>query len=460
MKRNFDLKRISLATVCAVMLLFQTACKKDKPEIEDPIETNSVLAKNYDAEVAVQWNTLYLHVSRYAPGYRPPVSARALAYIGLAAYQTAQPGMPEYRNMAQNYAGLNLPVPDYGQTYHWPLAVNAAYANSFRNFFPHVDDMYTQQINDLEASVNDGFATVPQDVKDRSIEFGFQVANAIHQWSATDDIGHVGYTEPYLTQYVPPTCEGCWQPTAPDFTIALLPFWGETRTFAAQPQDYTIDAPLAYNPNSGSPMYLEAMEVYDMYPISDENAWIAEFWSDDIFELTCEPAGRWISVANQAVNQFSSNLETAIVLYAKLGMAMCDGGIITWHNKYEYNVLRPSDYIQAFIDPDWESHLLTLHDCINPPFPAYPSGHATFGAAAAGVLNEVYGTEVNFTDMSHADRNEFLGMPRTFTSWNDMAYENAWSRLPLGVHFYMDAEAGLDIGYQAAERVNSMPWKY
>jgi membrane-associated phospholipid phosphatase len=207
-------------------------------------------------------------------------------------------------------------------------------------------------------------------------------------------------------------------------------------------------------------MYIEAIEIYSLYPLSYEDAWIAEFWGDDIFELTCEPAGRWISVANQAAQLYQINLETAVELYAKLGMALCDGGIITWHNKYEYNVLRPSDYIQHVIDPNWQSHLLTLHDCINPPFPAYPSGHATFGAAAAGIFNSFFGYQVSFTDYSHADRQEFNGTPRSFSSWNQMADENAYSRLPLGVHFQMDADAGLSIGYQAAYRVNNLPWKY
>jgi hypothetical protein len=459
MKHKFDFTRLSLATACVMLMLFQTACKKETPEIEEHVN-NSVPTKVYDAEVAYKWNDLYLVVSRYAPGYRPPVSARALGYIGLAAYQTAQPGMPEYRNMAAYYPGLNVPVPEFRKTYHWPLAINAAYATSFRKFFPHVDDIYLDQITQLEESIINQFSDIPQDVIERSINFGTEMASSVHQWSVTDHTGNIGYTALHPPQYIPPVCDGCWQPTGPDFTLALLPFWGEARSFAAQPQDYNIPAPLAYNTNPGSPMYNEAMEVYNMYPLTYENKWIAEFWGDDIFELTCEPAGRWISIANQAVNQYNSNLETALVLYAKLGMALCDGGIITWHNKYVYNVLRPSDYIQQEIDPNWQSHLLTLHDCINPPFPAYPSGHATFGAAAAGILNEVYGTQVNFTDMSHADRDDFLGMPRTFTSWNEMAYESAWSRLPLGVHFYMDAESGLNVGYQAANRVNSLPWKY
>jgi membrane-associated phospholipid phosphatase len=459
MKRKYDYGKVLLGILAFSLLIIQTSCKKEDPE--PPVtDSTSTPAKNFDASVAIRWNQLFLEVSRYAPGYRPPVSARALGYMGLAAYEAAQPGMPGYRNMALHFGGLNVPTTEFRKDYHWPLSVNAAYATSFRKFFPHVEPNHIQAINNLETTIAHEFSDVAQDVKDRSKAFGSGVANAVHAWSVTDHTGNIGYTAPHPPQYIPPVCDGCWQPTGPDFTLALLPYWGQARAFAAQNQDYQISAPLAYNTNVGSPMYIEAMEIYSLYPLSYEDAWIAEFWGDDIFELTCEPAGRWISVANQAAQLYQINLETAVELYAKLGMALCDGGIITWHNKYEYNVLRPSDYIQHVIDPNWQSHLLTLHDCINPPFPAYPSGHATFGAAAAGIFNSFFGYQVSFTDYSHADRQEFNGTPRSFSSWNQMADENAYSRLPLGVHFQMDADAGLSIGYQAAYRVNNLPWKY
>jgi hypothetical protein len=40
-----------------------------------------------------------------------------------------------------------------------------------------------------------------------------------------------------------------------------------------------------------------------------------------------------------------------------------------------------------------------------------------------------------------------------------MAVENAWSRVPLGVHFRMDAESGVNLGYKCGQRVNKLPWK-
>ena len=63
------------------------------------------------------------------------------------------------------------------------------------------------------------------------------------------------------------------------------------------------------------------------------------------------------------------------------------------------------------------------------------------------------------TDNCHKDRTDFIGTPRTFSSFYEMAAENAYSRLPIGVHFRMDAEAATDLGYKIGRKVNDLPWK-
>ena len=94
-----------------------------------------------------------------------------------------------------------------------------------------------------------------------------------------------------------------------------------------------------------------------------------------------------------------------------------------------------------------------------PPFPAYPSGHATFGAVAAEIFSGVLGENYQFTDRCHEGRTEFIGKPRTFTSFRQMAEENAYSRLPIGVHFRMDATSGVSLGYGIGKKVNKLPWR-
>jgi membrane-associated phospholipid phosphatase len=142
-------------------------------------------------------------------------------------------------------------------------------------------------------------------------------------------------------------------------------------------------------------------------------------------------------------------------------MAIADAGIRAWHEKYRFNVERPIDYIRrVFNDPTWNTVMCPdgSGQYFTPPFPAYPSGHATFGAAAAEVLTGIYGDQ-SMTDRCHEGRTEFLGTPRTFESFYEMAEENAYSRIPIGVHFAMDADAGLALGYGIGKKVNRLPWR-
>ena len=81
------------------------------------------------------------------------------------------------------------------------------------------------------------------------------------------------------------------------------------------------------------------------------------------------------------------------------------------------------------------------------------------GAAAAEALTDIFGIQYTLTDRCHENRTEFEGKPRLFYSFYDMAEENAISRVPLGVHYRMDCEAGVDLGYRCGRRVNAMDWK-
>ena len=78
------------------------------------------------------------------------------------------------------------------------------------------------------------------------------------------------------------------------------------------------------------------------------------------------------------------------------------------------------------------------------------------GAAAAEVLSSLYGQEYRMTDKSLADRIDFTVKPRSFNSFDQMAKENALSRILLGVHWRMDAEEGLRIGALIGKQVSQL----
>ncbi|OIN60527.1 hypothetical protein BLX24_05570 [Arsenicibacter rosenii] len=435
--------------------LLLNACQPPKEQVK-PAFTASAL----DAAVGLNWMDLFLDIDRYAPGYRPPVAARALAYIGLAAYETIAPGSATYQSVANQFTGLVIPRAEPGKTYRWEVALNEAYYVMMKGFFPHVNDAYKTKIESLYTRLS---ATAESEEVSRSRAYGQAVANAVLAYSRTDKAGDEAYLRNQPTDYTPPVGQGKWQPTAPDYSRALLPYWGRVRTFVTNEAEKVARPPLDYSTNFNSTLFAQSLEIYtSTKPLTKNEQWIGEFWSDDIYQLTFEPAARWLAIAQQVIRQEKVPLDKAVYTYAKLGIGLSDVGVACWNSKYIYNIERPIAYIRRAIDPTWRTRLnnpVLVLEGVTPPFPAYPSGHSCFGAVAAEVLTDVYGIAYALTDRCHEGRTEFNGAPRSFSSFYEMAQENAWSRVLLGVHYRMDCEEGLRMGYAIGRKVNNLPWK-
>ena len=456
--RRLQLFRIFLFLFCTGF--FVQSCGDGTP---DPVEKG---VKSYDHEIATKWNTIFLEVERYAGGFRPGPAPRSLGYMGFAAYEACVPGMPDYNSLAPLYSGLSIPAADPGD-YHWPTVVNAVYGYLMPRFLGGVTNDLKQKMATLEAQYEAKYqAEIAPDVFARSKKRGQDVATAVWEWSKTDLYGHDAYKDPFgdydwQAHY---TGIGDWVPTTPGPGKGMFPYWGKVRVWALPEAEKICRQPLPYSEATNSALYAQAIEVYAQNTPSQsyQAEWVAEFWSDDLTNLTFSPPPRWIAIANQVLDNENSDLETALEAYAKVGMAINDAGVGCWNSKYYYNVERPQTYINRLIDPNWKTSLdnpLTGENSVTPSFPAYPSGHATFGAAGAEALASVFGYSYSMTDRCHEGRTEFVGTPRTFGSFFEMAQENGWSRVPLGVHFRMDAEEGVRYGTVIGRHVNNLPWK-
>ena len=425
------------------------------------VTADSKLVEDYPYEVAYEWNELFLEVEQYAAGYRPGPAPRALAYLGLAAYEACIEGMPEYNSLRQEY-GLDLPQVEANAEYHWPTVINASYAFLMTKFFSSEASKIA-----LLKSRNEGkyILQIPTDVFNRSVSHGTAVAAAIWDWARTDAIGHNAHQDPFgdYDWEAAWTRTGDWRATVPGPGKPMFPFWGNARSFAIQQNDKVCRPPLTYSESTSSAYYSQALEVYSQNTptLSYTAEWIGEFWSDDLVNLTFSPGPRWIAIANQVYELEDANLATVLLATAKVGLALNDAAVGCWHSKYYYNVERPVSYINRVIDPSWKTNLynpLTGEESISPSFPAYPSGHSTMGAAAAEALASVFGYDYAMTDRCHANRTEFEGQPRSFGSFFEMAQENAWSRVPLGVHWRMDCDEGVRFGTEIGRKVNRLPW--
>lgn len=415
--------------------------------LDEPVEYRSA------TEIALAWNHLALDLERNTLGYRPPVSARMFAYVEMAAYEASLPGLRDYISIEAFVSGFEKHPAKFEEgQFVLPASLNAAYAQILRHFFSSAPANFLQQIDFLEKKNTQVLLEKNNPIAlGQSAQYGQSIAQNVWEWSKTDQEGHEAHLYNYVHGYMPPVCEGCWKPTGAHPTPALLPYWGRVRPFISDFSDISIKPPVEYDIAPGSAFYAEAMEVYSLSkPLSKENRWIAEYWSDDLPGFTCSPSGRWISIANQAFEKARPPFPLVIETYLKTALALSDASIVAWKGKYTFNVVRPETYINQHINADWTA----LHE--TPSFPAYPSGHAAFGAAAAEVLADALGKKFELTDRTHDKRPEFASTPRTYNSFAEMAQENAASRVLLGVHYRMDCVEGFRLGKLIGQKAANM----
>jgi hypothetical protein len=392
-------------------------------------------------QVIAQWYRLMLELVRHTPTYSPPVASRAFAYVGVIAHEALRGGPGGGVSLAGQLNEL-LPLPERapGAVYDEAVVLNAALTAAVRQFFSNTGPTGQRAMDAMDkalrAQVEQGLA---RDVLRRSRDFAEAVVLHVSAWSGADGgavVENLGFPETWELTSGP----AHWVPTS---TVAvqqrpLLPYWGNVRPFAmAEGNSCPLPPPPAYSEEPGSEFYRQAKEVYDtVNALTPEQRAIAAFWSDDPM-LSPTPPGHWISIAMTELAAEGAGASRWAAVMARLGITLADAFIGCWHTKFEYDLVRPITYIQRVIDKKWQPILNT------PPFPEYPSGHSTQSAAAAAVLDAVFGADHAFVDGTHLDD----GIPeRAFANFQAAAQEAALSRLYGGIHFRAAIERGLEQG--------------
>ncbi|MCK8479660.1 vanadium-dependent haloperoxidase [Psychroserpens algicola] len=456
--KNPTLKWMLLAVLVFSLL---ESCANDD-DINLITDTEQVLeTSDTTTQLIIDWNDLWLEIDRYAFGMRPTSTSRALAYIHLAAYETAVDDMVSFTSNNGRLQGFNIDENQRPDEMDMRIALNRCYARVMDHFMYNVSNGLEASIGELEDEKEDELSEGLSDqLVQNSRQWGNYVAQRVIAYSQTDTEAEQQILDPQPLSYEPPVGDGFWTYSAPE-ERAWFPYWESVRTFAiSSSETSSIPPPIHYSETVNSAYYNQMNEVYvanDTAKEDDnEELWIAEFWSDDVEGLMLSPPGRQFSIAGQLVNQFDLDYESTLTLFLKLGFSLNDAAVSSWADKYEYMVMRPNVYINEFIDPDFQTNLYRLVFWPNPSFPGYPSGHSTFASAAAGIFIDTFGDSVDFTDRTHEGRTEFRGAPRQFSSFSDMAEENAFSRIPLGVHIRMDCTEGYRLGYEVADAVNGL----
>ena len=398
--------------------------------------------ENVCAQIVATWYRLTLELVRHTPTYTPPVASRALAYIGIGAYEALASGMPDrYASLAGQLTGLAaLPRRASGQDHDNAVVLNAVFDVLVHDLFANTGPTGQHAMKTLSERLAAQAATdVSEPVAATSKAYGTELATAILDWSRADGgavVENMGFPAKYALSPEP----GHWLPTSKIVLqqAPLLPDWGKNRPFAMRDIATCVSAdPTPYSEEPGSAFYKEAMEVYETSKaLTKEQTFIARFWSDDAM-LSFTPPGHWVAILNQVVEEKQLGIMDHVDGLARIGVAMADAFIGCWNAKFHYDTIRPISYIKKVIDAKWEPLLNT------PPFPEYPSGHSVQSAAAASVLTALFGESYGFTDHSPTPD----GVPeRSFASFNAAADEAAISRLYGGIHFRPAIEKGQELG--------------
>ncbi|WP_317171680.1 vanadium-dependent haloperoxidase [Spirosoma profusum] len=439
--------------------------------------------------MATAWADMTLHVVKKAKKNSPTYGSRAIGYLGLTMYETVVYAAPGHRSVARKLSpGLSLPKPKRRKSICWELALNAGQAYMLKALYGYTGRI--KPIDSLKQYIHDRYATglKPKDVE-RSEKFGEAVAIAIFEWSKSDG-GHEAYQRNFPYEYKRPRGEGYWIPPyhgQSSSKFPLHPNWGQNRTFSAQNGRLPVPKPFPYSKDTASQYYKHYKEVFERKKIlTDEDRTIVMWWSDDPSE-TYAPPGHSYNLATIAIRKTQADLVKAAETYAKVGMAVADAFVNCWKTKFSFNVERPTTYIRASVDPQtqwnpWEPFFL------EPPFPAFYSGHAVQSAATATVLTAMFGDNFAFVDDTHTSRpmlayqvknklpdgaptseNYTEYMPtftdhtliykaRPYKSFWESAKECAESRLLGGIHTRQDNEVGLGEGTKIANNINALRW--
>ncbi|MCP9235212.1 vanadium-dependent haloperoxidase [Lewinella sp. JB7] len=414
-----------------------------------------------ETDMATAWAKMSLRVTKGTPGNSPTYASRCFGYLGVTMYESIVNGYPDRRSLAGQLSGLShLPGPEAGADYAWPLALNAGQAAILRSLYNHTSDANKASIDSLEAEI-EGYvrATVDDGTAERSIAYGRQVASMIFEWSKSDG-GHRAYLRNFNKEMVHPDRPGGWKPPlyAQSFSHhPLHPEWGTNRPFL--PANYRMEPPtcIPYDTVPGSPYHEQFMEVYRTdRQLTQAQKEAALWWGDDPDE-TFTPPGHSYYLATLLLEQKHLPLIDCAETYARTGMAVADAFINCWKWKFSFFTERPNTFIPQFIDPEWESFWP------DPPFPAFPSGHAIQAAAAATVLADLHGDEHVIVDRAHEGRRrdevrEVDFVIRKFSRLSDIATETADSRLYGGIHTPQDNDAGLERGTEIGRNVNALQW--
>lgn len=504
------------------------------PPVEEPPERNV----NY----ILYWNHIGLEFNRLTHSVRgpqagPPLSARALAILHLAIHDAYFAIKPDQTGSFTTYLTRDNPFPPHRLPE--PLGANDPRAAVAGAAITVLRALYTRPAGNIASSATNRLSQLLEQSIDgfpdanalsSSYRFGVAVGEAMLNLLAIrpdePGVSQDGYRPtqgPYRFQDDPinPVTLVPVDPNNPNgpkraVRIYHAPFYGMTaKRLAVQmevdgtPTEHIIaDPPVGFSVDNQAE-YTDS--IADLIRMGGEPALNSTrrrpdqtaggfYWAYDGSNLLGTPPRfynqilreiAWNKMPSADPRSDATNADFAR-LFALANVAMADAGIFSWREKYCFEFWRPISGVREedgpLRDPFWRPlgapATNTNSMSFTPPFPAYPSGHATFGGAVFQIarlhykkrdqlsfgpgepdqigfkmvseelngisrdLYQPYNPSQPITDQPGEVRTRD---PRHFPSLWAAIFENAVSRVWLGVHWRFDAFAAQDVHEPSAQ---------
>src|SRR5687767_9709283 len=364
------------------------------------------------------------------PFANPAYAARAYSYVSAAQadalksawYWKYQYNRPSPAKVDNGVAAL-MPVSDLPAYPSEDAVLSGVTVEMLKVLFPaSVEDITLKAAEQRNAALLSGKASA-SDIA-AGIALGKSVATVFLARASTDGLRTAGGS-PALWRSLADAAiargEIPWISQESPARPPMLANFGQVRGWMMTPAQIVAERP-APPPSTGSAqMAAELAEVKRTVDnLTREQLAIAFKWNDGAGTYT--PPGHWNDIAAEHVRDARMSEVRAARAFALLNMAMHDAAVGCWDVKFRHFNPRPSQ-----LDPSIKTTIGL------PNFPAYPSGHSTFSAAAAGVLSSLF--------------------PAGARDFEAMADEAGISRLYGGIHYPSDIEQGKAHGRRIGEHV-------
>ncbi len=413
--------------------------KHCKPTLES-LEFRQLMA----SDIVLDWNNHLIETIRAdttLPG--PTFASRNGAIMHLAVYDAVNA-------IAQTHSSYYTTIKGPAHASKEAAAATAAYVTLAALYPTQQSQIHAWWTKSL-ADIKDG----PNEEAGKTL--GRQVAQEILALRQNDGAFD---NVPYVVNPAP----GHWSPDPLNpAQRALGANWGNVKPFGIDdPNDYMVTPPsLTSTEYAAAYNEVKSLGAKNSTTRTADQKEIGIFWAYDRGGM-----GPPTHIYNQATQTIAKQRNNSMVdnarLFAMVNLAIADSGVTSWNTKFKHDLWRPITGIRS---GDYDGNSLTVGDPtweplgapgggvvrdFTPPFPAFTSGHATFGEAAFRTIANFYGTD---TISFRLNSDELPGVTRTYTSLSQASEENARSRIYLGIHWNFDDTLGRQQGKQIADFV-------